>query len=199
MSAALQFPNLARAADQRRLHLTRSAAPLLAIAASASPMKPPATNPVSRGDCEAGLVRAGPGPVQDFEPDSHPRLAAGNSLAFYRKQTESLLRRYLYTSMLVGRTPSILTERIVRGWASSRPVKTFENCVIFVLDMEKCLDRLSALERVLLKRIVLQEYTQAETALLLNRSERFIRNRFGEAVDRLTEILLDTGALEIPH
>ena len=30
------------------------------------------------------------------------------TLAFYRKHTESLLRRYLYASMLVGRAPSIL-------------------------------------------------------------------------------------------
>ncbi len=92
------------------------------------------------------------------------------SLGFYRKHTESLLRRYLYASMQVGRAPSILGDPIARGWCSSRPVRTFEDAVIFVLDVEKCLDQLGSLDRMMLSRIVLQEYTQAETASLLGMS-----------------------------
>jgi hypothetical protein len=132
-------------------------------------------------------------------PHAQHDPAPVNTLAFYRKHTEKLLRRYLYASMLVGRTPSMLTEPLERGWASSRPVESFEDCVIFVLDMEKNVARLCALDRVLLTRIVLQEYTHAETALLLNRSERVICRRIAEAVDHLTEILLETGTLEIPQ
>ena len=49
------------------------------------------------------------------------------SLGFYRKHTESLLRRYLYASMQVGRAPNILGDPIARGWCSSRPVRTFED------------------------------------------------------------------------
>jgi len=58
------------------------------------------------------------------------------SLGFYRKHTESLLRRYLYASMQVGRAPNILGDPIARGWCSSRPIRTFEDAVIFVLDVE---------------------------------------------------------------
>src|ERR1039458_5286190 len=72
------------------------------------------------------------------------------NLAFYRKHTESLLRRYLYASTQVGRAPSILGDPIARGWASSRPVRTFEDAVIFVLDIENCLSQLSILDRELL-------------------------------------------------
>jgi len=43
------------------------------------------------------------------------------SLAFYRKHTESMLRRYLYASMQVGRAPSILSEPIARGWYQAGP------------------------------------------------------------------------------
>jgi len=43
------------------------------------------------------------------------------SLGFYRRHTESLLRRYLYASMQVGRAPNILGDPIARGWCSSRP------------------------------------------------------------------------------
>src|SRR5579863_8102420 len=58
------------------------------------------------------------------------------SLACFRKRTEALLRRYLYASMLVGRAPSLLDHPVARGWASSRPVRTFEEAVNFVLDIE---------------------------------------------------------------
>jgi len=121
------------------------------------------------------------------------------SLAFYRRHTESMLRRYLYASMQVGRSPSILSEPIARGWASSRPVRTFEDAVIFVLDIEKCLDKLGELDRPLLSRIVLQEYTQPEVASLLGMSTRTVSSKFPQALDRLTQKLLDTGLLVLPQ
>jgi hypothetical protein len=121
------------------------------------------------------------------------------SLAFYRKHTESMLRRYLYASMQVGRTPSILGEPVARGWASSRPVRTFEDAVIFVLDVEMCLNQLGSLDRQMLSRIVLQEYTQSEAAPLLGMSVRAISYKFPQALDRLTEKLLETGLLVLPH
>lgn len=120
------------------------------------------------------------------------------SLAFYRKHTENLLRRYLYASMQVGRAPSILADPVGRGWASSRPVRTFEDAVIFVLDVERCLGKLGALERQLLSRIVLQSYTQAETAVLLGMSPRSVYSKFVLALDKLTEHLLRSGILLIP-
>jgi hypothetical protein len=121
------------------------------------------------------------------------------SLGFYRKHTESLLRRYLYASMQVGRAPSILGDPIARGWCSSRPIRTFEDAVIFVLDVEKCLNQLGSLDRMMLSRIVLQEYTQAEAASLLGMAVRTISYKFPKALDRLTEKLLESGLLVLPH
>jgi hypothetical protein len=121
------------------------------------------------------------------------------SLGFYRKHTEKMLRRYLYASMQVGRSPSILGDPIARGWCSSRPIRTFEDAVIFVLDVETCLKQLGSLDRQMLSRIVLQEYTQAEAAMLLGMSVRTISYRFPQALDRLTEKLLATGLLVLPH
>jgi hypothetical protein len=121
------------------------------------------------------------------------------SLGFYRKHTESLLRRYLYASMQVGRAPNILGDPIARGWCSSRPIRTFEDAVIFVLDVERCLNRLGSLDRMMLSRIVLQEYTQAEAASLLGMSVRTICYKFPKALDRLTEKLLESGLLVLPH
>ncbi|MGB8259949.1 MAG: sigma factor-like helix-turn-helix DNA-binding protein [Terracidiphilus sp.] len=101
--------------------------------------------------------------------------------------------------MQVGRAPSILSDPIARGWASSRPVRTFEDAVIFVLDVEKCLSNLDSLDRQLLSRIVLQEYTQAEAATLLGMSVRTVSYKLPRAIDRLTERLLETGLLVLPH
>lgn len=129
------------------------------------------------------------------EPEALPDL----SLAFYRKHTESMLRRYLYASMQVGRAPSILGDPVARGWASSRPIRTFEDAVIFVLDVEKCLDRLGSLDRQMLSRVVLQEYTQSEAAVLLGMSVRAMSYKFPQALDRLTERLLESGLLVLPQ
>jgi len=121
------------------------------------------------------------------------------NLAFYRKHTESMLRRYLYASMQVGRAPSILGDPVGRGWVSSRPIRTFEDAVIFVLDVERCLERISSLDRQMLSRVVLQEYTQAEAATLLGMSPRAMSYKFPQALDRLTEKLLAAGLLVLPH
>jgi DNA-directed RNA polymerase specialized sigma24 family protein len=141
-------------------------------------------------------------PSRSLQPEAQqPEFEAGEpavSLAFYRRHTESILRRYLYASLQVGRAPSILSDPVGRGWASSRPIRTFEDAVIFVLDVERCLDRLEPLDRHMLSRIVLQEYTQAETAVMLGMSTRAISYKFPQALDRLTEHLLASRLLVLP-
>ena len=121
------------------------------------------------------------------------------SLAFYRKHTEKTLRRYLYASMLVGRAPAILGEPIGRGWVSSRKVKTFEDAVIFVLDIESCLKKLGRLDQDILSRVVLQEYTYEETATMLGVSVRSISYKYRNALDNLTELLLKEELLILPQ
>lgn len=134
----------------------------------------------------------------DEKPVDEPEIARPViSLALYRKHTESLLRRYLYTSMRVGRTPSMLGDPVARGHASSRPLRTFEDAVIFVLDMETCLEKVNAIDRELLSRVVLQEYSYEETAALLGMSVRTVTRRVPMALDHLTERLLQAGLLFI--
>lgn len=133
-------------------------------------------------------------------PPASRRIAPPlQSLAFYRKHTEKMLRRYLYASMLVGRAPSILNEPLNRGLVSSRPVRSFEDAVIFVLDMENCLAQLLPLDRLILGKAVVQEYTHSETALLLGIGDRIFETRLGQALDRLTQLLLDARLLMLPR
>jgi DNA-directed RNA polymerase specialized sigma24 family protein len=148
---------------------------------------------------EGRTRKQNPAARPETQPAKTPAAEPLVSLAFYRKHTESMLRRYLYASMQVGRAPSILGEPVARGWASSRPIRTFEDAVIFVLDVEKCLDQLGLLDREMLSRIVLQEYTQAETAAMLGMSPRTMAYKFPQAVDRLTQKLLAAGLLVLPR
>ena len=146
------------------------------------------------------IQRLRPEALQQMEQQqAEPAAETISTYAFYRKHTENLLRRYLYASMQVGRSPSLLGESVGRGWVSSRRVRTFEDALIFVLDVERCLKKLTNLDRQMISRILLQEYTQAETAVLLGISVRTICIKLPQAIDRLTESLVESDLLTLPN
>lgn len=119
-------------------------------------------------------------------------------VAFYRKYTEGMLRRYMYRSMEIGKVPSLLGDFSFRGRSSSRRGYSFEDSVIFVHDVERCLERLNSMERELVRRIALQEYTQGETAELLGVSLRTVVRRYADTLDRLTHVFLRLKLLQVP-
>jgi DNA-directed RNA polymerase specialized sigma24 family protein len=67
-----------------------------------------------------------------------------------------------------------------------------------VHDVERCLVRLNPVERELVGRIALQEYTLAETAELTGMSVRTVVRRYTEALDRLTQVFLRRKLLQVP-
>ena len=117
-------------------------------------------------------------------------------LAFYRKYTEGMLRRYLRLSMQAGRVPSLLGRELFQGNVSSYKVHGFEDAVIFCFDVEKRLGRLQVMDQQLIKRIALQQYTQGEAAGMLGLSLRNGIRQYGQALDRLTEMFLEARMLE---
>jgi predicted DNA-binding protein (UPF0251 family) len=144
------------------------------------------------------IQRLRPEALEPLE-QAQPAAETISTYAFYRKHTENLLRRYLYASMQVGRSPDLLGESVGRGWVSSRRIRTFEDALIFVLDVERCLKKLTNLDRQMINRILLQEYTQAETAVLLGISVRTICTKLPQAIDRLTESLVESDLLTLPN
>jgi hypothetical protein len=127
-----------------------------------------------------------------------PELEASKPVAdraYYRRYTEALLRRYQRMSMEAGRGPSLLGRELFRGRVTGYQVHSFEDVVIFVHDVEKCLARLSAEQRYFIERIALQEYTQDETVELTGVERRTMLRRYRDALDRLTTILLEKGLL----
>lgn len=127
-------------------------------------------------------------------PATRPRPIGG--LAFYRKHTVALLRRYLAISMELGRTPCVLGTIVFRGRVSSYRITSFEDLVIFIFDVEKCLKRLDAASQAAVAHIALENYTYEETAKITGSSRSSIAQIYGEALDRLTRWFLDCGLLK---
>jgi hypothetical protein len=129
-----------------------------------------------------------------------PATVAGSvvpeSWAFYRKYTESLLRRYVKLAMEAGRAPSLLGQEMFRGKVTSYKVHSFEDVVIFVHDVGQCLAKLDKGQQHLIRKIALQEYTQGETAALSGLSLSTVIRRYTQAIDRLTGLFLERNLLE---
>ena len=133
-----------------------------------------------------------PRSVAEGQPGSRPQV----EVAFYRKYTEAMLRRYLRMSMEAGRVPSLLGREMFRGNVTSYRVHSFEDVVVFCMDVERCLAKLSPEEKDLIRRVALQEYTQAETAAVLGVGVRYVSKRYAAALDRLTWMFLEAKMLE---
>lgn len=117
-------------------------------------------------------------------------------LEFYRQYTEGLLRRYMKMSMQGGRVPSLLGRELFRGKVTSCKVQGFDDVVIFVHDVGRCLEQLDPGLRHLVRRIALEEYTHQETAAMLGIGMRTVARRYAEAIDKLTRLFIDRRMLE---
>jgi hypothetical protein len=117
-------------------------------------------------------------------------------LAFYRKYTEALLRRYAHMSMELGRVPSLLGKEMFRGKVTNYTVHGFDDVVIFVHDVERCMEVLDLEQYELVSRIAVQEYTQVEAAALMRMPVRTLLRRYDETLDLLTEVMLKRRLLE---
>jgi hypothetical protein len=114
----------------------------------------------------------------------------------YRRRTVALLRRYARASVEVGRLPSLLGREFFRSRVTSYTMRSFEDIVIFVADMEQAIEKLNTLEKKLLAMNVLEEYTIPEVARLLSCNQRTVERLLQDALDRLSRILLASGLME---
>ncbi len=117
-------------------------------------------------------------------------------VAFYRKYTEALLRRYQRLRMQSGRVPSPMDKEIFRGRMSHYKVQGFDDAVIFCVDVERCLARLNAADQGLVRRIAVQEYALGEAASLLGMSLRSCIVLYRRALDRTTRLFLEARLLQ---
>lgn len=116
-------------------------------------------------------------------------------LWLYRERTVALLRRYLQASIEVGRLPSLLGRELFRAKVTSYRMASFEDGVIFVYDVERALEKLSAFGKQLVAAIVFHEYTQDEAAEVLHCARRTVSREFPLALDCVSEAFLRGGLL----
>jgi len=93
---------------------------------------------------------------------------------------------------------ALLGREVFRARVTSYRMGTFEDTVIFVHDIERCLERLDPESQSLIVRMVFQDYTQEEAAATFGCTLRTLTRRFPEAIDRMTQILIDCGLLQGP-
>lgn len=113
----------------------------------------------------------------------------------YRKVTMSLLRRYMRFSVETGRLPSIVGREMFRSRVTQYSVTTFEDRVIFVRDVERCLERLDAFDQKIIARVVLEDYSHERAAAILGCARKTIERRLPEVLDELSEAFLEAGLL----
>ncbi|MFZ0285017.1 MAG: hypothetical protein WAL32_07280 [Terriglobales bacterium] len=120
---------------------------------------------------------------------------ADPDLWIYRDRTIGILRRYLRLAVEVGRLPALLGREFFRTRVTSYHTQTFEDTVIFVHDVECCVNLLNDAEIELIAVIVTQGYLHYEAAEILHCTRRTIVRSYGEALDRLSEIFLNREIL----
>lgn len=116
-------------------------------------------------------------------------------LSLYREHTIGLLRRYFRMSIELGRLPSVIGREFFRAKVSSYRIHSFEDVVILVHDVDRCLAKLERFEQELVARVVLQEYSHSEAAEVLKVTRRTVTRRLPDALDLLSKIFLETGLL----
>jgi DNA-directed RNA polymerase specialized sigma24 family protein len=114
----------------------------------------------------------------------------------YRKKTAALLQRYMRWSLDAGRVPSLLGRELFRARMTAYTATTFEARVIFLHDVERCLDRLGSFDREIIARVVLQEHDNRQAARILHCTSRTIARRLPEVLDELSEAFLNAQLIE---
>ena len=142
--------------------------------------------PKQKQDFDQAKIRQAANSYWDRDPD----------LWMYRKKTAALLRRYMRWSMEAGRLPSLLGRELFRAKVTAYTATTFEDRVIFIHDIEKCLNQLASFDREIVARVVLQEHEHPQAARILHCTRRTIERRLPEVLDELSEAFLKAQLLE---
>jgi RNA polymerase sigma factor (sigma-70 family) len=156
-----------------------------------------------RGDGGADMVRPRAierqGVTLEAQAQVPPAVLFGNTeidLWPYRPRTMALLRRYARASVEIGRLPSLLGREFFRSRVTSYSMRTFEDTMVFVTDMEHTLEGLHDLDKKLIAMSALEEYTISEISRALGCSEKTIGRLLHDAIDQLSRCLIIRGLLE---
>ncbi|MEO5936625.1 MAG: sigma factor-like helix-turn-helix DNA-binding protein [Terriglobales bacterium] len=122
--------------------------------------------------------------------------ARNPEISVYRWHTVALLRRYFRMSIELGRLPTVLGREFFRAKVTSYRMQSFEDVVILVHDVERCIERLDPASQQVVARVILQEHSYDEAAAIMGWPRRSMARAVMETTDRLSEMFLKAGLLE---
>jgi DNA-directed RNA polymerase specialized sigma24 family protein len=118
-------------------------------------------------------------------------------LATYeRRMAAGLLLRFFHASLRLGRMPSLLGREIFRSRESGRSPTAFEDTVIFLCDVEKCLASLAHSDQRLIALCVFEDRSEWEAARVFGQTQTEISRRLGRTLDLLYETFCRGGMLK---
>ena len=115
--------------------------------------------------------------------------------SFERTRTMALLHRFMRTALSAGRMPSLVGREIFRARVRARPSGAFEDAVLFVCDVEKCLALLEPLEQRMIAFCVLENRSEWEASRHFHASQGFVSRHLGHALDTLHATFCQRGIL----
>ena len=122
----------------------------------------------------------------------------GNTpLYVYRSSCVAMLRRYFQMSIELGRLPMLLGREFFRARSDTIREAWFEDAVIYVHDIERCMESLHHFDQQVIARVIFQDYTQEDAARLLHCTDRHLRTRLAVALDVLAQLFLDRKLMVI--
>jgi len=116
--------------------------------------------------------------------------------SFERARTMALLHRFFRTALQLGRMPSLLGREIFRSRTQSLPARAFEDSVVFVCDVERCLSSLDPMDQRLIAFCILEDHSEWQAARSFHRSQSEISRRLCYALDLLHDTFCRIGLLK---
>jgi len=114
---------------------------------------------------------------------------------FERMRTLALLRRFFRAALQLGRLPSLMGRETLPSLTAAPAARVFENVVVFVCDVERCLEQLGSFDRRLLACCVFEDHTEWEAARRFHRAQSVISRRLGLLLDHLHAEFIRKGLL----
>jgi hypothetical protein len=115
---------------------------------------------------------------------------------YERMRAMQLLNRFFRTSLLLGRMPSVMGEESFRSRIGGTPGRAFEDAVIFVCDIERCLAGLDEFDRQLIALCIFEDRSEYLAARRFGRSPAEIARRLGQVLDLLYSTFCRLGLLD---
>lgn len=114
---------------------------------------------------------------------------------YERARTVALLHRFFRTALQVGRMPSLLGREVFRARTQHLPARAFEDSVLFVCDVERCLLSLETADQRLVAFCILEDHSEWEASRCFHRSQSDVSRRLSQILDLLHETFCRVGLL----